>query len=110
MPKTLKISAEIPPDVEILTDFNSMGDDELKNFINLLGLAMNIDDLKFCQKYFREIEQRPPTITELKVIDTYWSDHCRHTKFTTTIDSVEIENSVIKRAFDEYLTFRNLTT
>lgn len=107
LPKTLKISAEIPPDVEILTDFNSMGDDELKNFINLRGLAMNIDDLKFCQKYFREIEQRPPTITELKVIDTYWSDHCRHTTFTTAIDSVEIENSVIKRAFDEYLTFRN---
>ena len=103
LPKTLKISAEIPPDVEILTNFNRMGDDELKNFINLRGLAMNLDDLKFCQKYFRETEQRPPTITEIKVIDTYWSDHCRHTTFTTAIDSVEIESDVIQRAFDEYL-------
>jgi len=103
IPATLKISAEIPPDVEILADFNSFNDDELKNFINLRGLAMNIDDLKFCQKYFREIEQRPPTITELKVIDTYWSDHCRHTTFTTAIDEISIESAVIQRAFDEYL-------
>ena len=107
IPATLKISAEIPPDVEILSDFNSLGDDELKNFINLRGLAMNIDDLKFCQKYFRETEQRPPTITEIKVIDTYWSDHCRHTTFTTAIDSVEIESDVIRRAFDEYLSVRD---
>lgn len=103
MPTTLKISAEIPPDVEILADFNSFNDAELKNFINMRGLAMNIDDLKFCQKYFREIEQRPPTITELKVIDTYWSDHCRHTTFTTAIDEISIESAVIQRAFDEYL-------
>ena len=103
IPATLKISAEIPPDVEILADFNSFNADELKNFINLRGLAMNIDDLKFCQKYFREIEQRPPTITELKVIDTYWSDHCRHTTFTTAIDEISIESAVIQRAFDEYL-------
>ncbi|MBQ3444858.1 MAG: phosphoribosylformylglycinamidine synthase [Selenomonadaceae bacterium] len=107
IPATLKFSAEIPPDVEILSDFNSLGDDELKNFINLRGLAMNIDDLKFCQKYFRETEQRPPTITEIKVIDTYWSDHCRHTTFTTAIDSVEIESDVIRRAFDEYLSVRD---
>ena len=103
IPATLKISAEIPPDVEILRDFNSLGDDELKNFINLRGLAMNIDDLKFCQKYFRDTEQRPPTITEIKVIDTYWSDHCRHTTFTTAIDEISIESAVIQRAFDEYL-------
>jgi len=107
IPATLKISAEIPPDVEILSDFNSLGDNELKNFINLRGLAMNLDDLKFCQKYFRETEQRPPTITEIKVIDTYWSDHCRHTTFTTAIDSVEIESDVIRRAFDEYLAIRD---
>ena len=103
LPKTLKISAEIPPDVEILSDFNGFDDAALKNFISERGLAMNLDDLKFCQKYFRETEQRPPTITELKVIDTYWSDHCRHTTFTTAIDSVEIESAVIRRAFDEYL-------
>ena len=103
VPETLKISAEIPPDVEILHDFNGFDDIQLKNFLVERGLAMNLDDLKFCQRYFRENERRPPTITELKVIDTYWSDHCRHTTFTTAIDSVEIENSVIKRAFDEYL-------
>lgn len=103
IPATLKISAEIPPGVEILADFNSLNDAELKNFINLRGLAMNIDDLKFCQKYFRDTEQRPPTITELKVIDTYWSDHCRHTTFTTAIDEISIESAVIQRAFDEYL-------
>ena len=107
LPATLKISAETPPDVEILNDFNDFDDTALKNFINLRGLAMNIDDLKFCQKYFRDTEQRSPTITELKVIDTYWSDHCRHTTFTTAIDSVEIESAVIRRAFDEYLAVRD---
>ena len=107
LPKTLKISAEIPPDVEILSDFNDFDDAELKNFISERGLAMNLDDLRFCQKYFRETERRPPTITELKVIDTYWSDHCRHTTFTTAIDSVEIESVVIQRAFDEYLAVRD---
>ena len=107
LPKTLKISAEIPPDVEILADFNGFNDAELKNFISERGLAMNLDDLKFCQKYFREIEHRSPTITEIKVIDTYWSDHCRHTTFTTAIDSVEIESAVIQRAFDEYLAVRD---
>ena len=107
LPKTLKISAEIPPDVEILSNFNAMNDSALKNFISERGLAMNLDDLRFCQKYFRETEQRPPTITELKVIDTYWSDHCRHTTFTTAIDSVEIESAVIQCAFDEYLSVRD---
>ncbi len=107
LPKTLKISTETPPDVEILNNFNNLNDAELKNFLNLRSLAMNLDDLKFCQKYFRDIEQRPPTITELKVIDTYWSDHCRHTTFTTAIDSVEIESDVIQRAFKEYLAVHN---
>lgn len=107
LPATLKISTETPPDVEILNNFNDMSDFELKNFLSERGLAMNLDDLKFCQKYFGETEKRPPTITELKVIDTYWSDHCRHTTFTTAIDSVEIESAVIQRAFDEYLAVRN---
>ncbi|MBR2520092.1 MAG: phosphoribosylformylglycinamidine synthase [Selenomonadaceae bacterium] len=103
LPATLKVSAEIPADVEILNDFNDFDDAALKNFLSERGLAMNLDDLKFCQKYFRDDERRPPTITEIKVIDTYWSDHCRHTTFTTAIDSVEIESEVIRRAFDEYL-------
>ena len=109
LPKTLKISAEILPNVEILSDFNDFDDAALKNFINLRGLAMNLDDLKFCQKYFRETEKRSPTITELKVIDTYWSDHCRHTTFTTAIDGVTFDAGaeVVERAFKEYLAVRN---
>lgn len=109
LPATLKITADIPPDVEVLETFNDMSDAELREFINLRGLAMNLDDLKFCQKYFRETEHRPPTITELKVIDTYWSDHCRHTTFTTAIDNVTFDAGaeVIERAFKEYLAVHN---
>ncbi len=109
LPATLKITAAAPPDVETLSDFNTMDDAELADFLNLRGLAMNLDDLKFCQSYFRDTERRPPTITELKVIDTYWSDHCRHTTFTTAIDSVTFDAgaAVIERAFKEYLSVRN---
>ncbi|MCR5834581.1 MAG: phosphoribosylformylglycinamidine synthase [Selenomonadaceae bacterium] len=105
LPDTLTVKAETPPDVEILNDFNQSDDDALKKFLAERGLAMNLDDLKFCQKYFRDEEKRPPTLTELKVIDTYWSDHCRHTTFTTTIDSVNFDTDakVIRRAFLDYL-------
>ena len=108
LPATLKVVADVPSDVEILNDFNGFDDDALKNFLTERGLAMNLDDLKFCQKYFREVERRPPTITELKVIDTYWSDHCRHTTFTTTIDSVTFDAGakVVERAFKIYLAER----
>ncbi len=109
LPATLKISADAPPDVETLTDFNTLDDDALKKFLSLRGLAMNVDDLKFCQSYFRDTEHRPPTITELKVIDTYWSDHCRHTTFTTAIDGVTFDAGaeVVERAFKEYLAAHN---
>lgn len=109
LPKTLKLTAPPPPDVETLTTFNAMSDAELKEFLNLRGLAMNLDDLKFCQSYFRDTERRAPTITELKVIDTYWSDHCRHTTFTTAIDAVTFDAgaTVIERAFKEYLASHN---
>ena len=109
IPATLKISAETPPDVEVLKNFNDLDDAGLKKFLSERGLAMNLDDLKFCQKYFRDTENRPPTITELKVIDTYWSDHCRHTTFTTAIDDVTFEAGaeVIERAFKKYLAVHN---
>ncbi|MBE8954011.1 MAG: phosphoribosylformylglycinamidine synthase, partial [Quinella sp. 1Q7] len=109
LPTTLKISAAAPPDVETLKNFNGMDDDALKKFLSARGLAMNLDDLKFCQKYFRDEEQRPPTITELKVIDTYWSDHCRHTTFTTAIDSVTFDAGAeaVERAFKNYLAAHN---
>lgn len=110
LPRTLKDSAAEVADVEILDDFNSLTDDELKNFLRERGFAMSFDDLKFCQKYFRDDENRPPTITELKVIDTYWSDHCRHTTFTTAIDNVTFDggrySAEIQNTFRQYLDAR----
>ncbi|MBR6012283.1 MAG: phosphoribosylformylglycinamidine synthase [Selenomonadaceae bacterium] len=110
LPKTLKLSAEIPADVEIISDFNNFSDEDLKKFLSERGFAMSFDDLKFCQKYFRE-KNRPPTITELKVIDTYWSDHCRHTTFNTVVDEVTFADGKYKTEFEEtyknYLAERN---
>ncbi len=107
LPKTLKDIFGAVEDVEILEGFNNFNDDELKNFLSTRGFAMSFDDLKFCQKYFGEEEKRPPTITELKVIDTYWSDHCRHTTFTTAIDNVTFDGgkygAEIENTFKNYL-------
>ena len=106
-PSTLAMAMEEPPDVEVLSDFNDYPETKLASFLVTHGLAMNLDDLVFCQGYFRDIEQRPPTITELRVIDTYWSDHCRHTTFTTAIDHVTFEDGVyrpaIETAYEKYL-------
>lgn len=88
-PETLNLAAEVPADVAILTGFTQKSRQELQAFMDQTGLAMNFADLEFCQKYFRDEEQRDPTITEIKVIDTYWSDHCRHTTFFTKVDQVE---------------------
>ncbi len=99
---TLQISYNIPKSVEIIDDFNNMNEQQLVNFIDSYGLAMDVDDIKFCQNYFKDVEHRPPTITEIKVIDTYWSDHCRHTTFLTKIDNIKISDSEIAKAFDEY--------
>ena len=110
LPETLKDFVEEIDDVEILKDFNNFTDAELKTFLSERGFAMSFDDLKFCQKYFRYEEKRPPTITELKVIDTYWSDHCRHTTFTTAIDSVTFESGTysaeIEKTYKNYLEYR----
>jgi phosphoribosylformylglycinamidine synthase len=99
-PSTLAMAMEEPPDVEVLSDFNDYPETKLASFLVTHGLAMNLDDLVFCQGYFRDIEQRPPTITELRVIDTYWSDHCRHTTFTTAIDHVTFEDGVYRPAIE----------
>jgi len=111
LPETLKLVAENPPDVEIIYDFNNFSDEALKKFLADRNFAMSFEDLKFCRKYFSEEEKRPPTITELKVIDTYWSDHCRHTTFNTAIDSVTIEDSIYRTEFEktflEYLADKN---
>ena len=105
LPETLKISIPEPADVEILEGFNALDQDGLKEFIASHGLAMDLADLTFCQQYFTT-EQRDPTITEIRVIDTYWSDHCRHTTFNTGITGVQIDDDLVKAAFEKYLSMR----
>lgn len=105
MPDTLKTEYEIPTEVETITEFNELTEDGLRQFIADRGLAMDIDDITVCQEYFRK-EGRAPTVTEIKMIDTYWSDHCRHTTFQTTIDSVTFEDELIKKTYNEYLEAR----
>ncbi len=104
--ETLKTVYDIPETVETLDGFINLSRDELADFINQYGLAMDIDDIAFCQEYFVS-EKRDPTITEIRMIDTYWSDHCRHTTFLTTIDSVKFEDKLLQDAYDEYLATRD---
>ena len=104
-PQTLKINYDIPTTVETLEGFCALSREELSAFIGRYGLAMDLDDIAFCQDYFRS-EGREPTLTEIRMIDTYWSDHCRHTTFTTTIDKVSFEDAVIQRAYEEYVSTR----
>lgn len=104
-PCTLKEKYKIPKTVKMLKGFINLNDKELFDFIKSYDLAMDFDDLKFCREYFLS-EQRNPTITEIKVIDTYWSDHCRHTTFLTIIDNVEFEDELLQKTYKEYLTIR----
>jgi phosphoribosylformylglycinamidine synthase len=102
---TLKEHYEIPGDVPILTGFRDMEDKDLADFLSRYGLAMDQADLAFCRDYFRS-EGRDPSLTEIRMIDTYWSDHCRHTTFLTRIKSVTIEDSRVGKAFQSYLNMR----
>ena len=104
-PETLKAEYEIPTEVMTVEGFTELDENGLSDYIKQNGLAMDLGDITFVQDYFRN-EKRNPTITEIKVIDTYWSDHCRHTTFLTTIDNVEFEDSLIKSAYDEYMADR----
>ena len=104
---TLASEYDIPTEVETLTNFIYLDEVELSNFITKYGLAMDLDDIKFCQKYFKETEKRDPTITEIRMIDTYWSDHCRHTTFSTIIDEANINADYIQKTYDEYINVRN---
>ena len=103
---TLATEYDIPTEVATLENFIYLGEAELVDFISKYGLAMDLDDIKFCQKYFKETEKRDPTITEIRMIDTYWSDHCRHTTFSTIIDNAEINADYIKKTYNEYLNAR----
>ena len=107
-PETLEQKYDIPEEVETLIGFTHMTDDMLGGYIKDMGLAMDEADLAMCRDYFRDTEHREPTITELKMIDTYWSDHCRHTTFGTVIDDVKFEDEVLQNAFDDYIKTREL--
>ena len=104
-PETLKIQYDIPTEVKTLEGFISLDRAGLEAFVKEYGLAMDADDIAFCQQYFLS-EKRDPTITEIRMIDTYWSDHCRHTTFQTVIDEVRFEDPLLQGAFEEYLAIR----
>ena len=105
-PDSLDMEIEAPDDVEVIEGFTEWSENKLGAFMAARGFAMSFEDLKFCQSYFRDMEHRDPTITEIRVIDTYWSDHCRHTTFTTAIDRVDIEQGdyspAIVKAYRQY--------
>ena len=107
--KELASISNMPKDVQVLNGFTKKTIAELEEFHNDLGLAMSIDDIAMIQEYFKE-EKRDPSITEIKVIDTYWSDHCRHTTFSTVLEDIHIEEGTytepIKKSYEEYLKSR----
>lgn len=107
---TLEMPWEQPADVPTVKNFDTMDDASLKELSAHMGLAMSFEDLKFCQEYFHNEEKRDPTITEIRVIDTYWSDHCRHTTFMTELTDIAFENgkftAPIQRAYEAYKTTR----
>ncbi len=109
-PSTLHEEYPMPNDVATVNNFINKSKEELEEYRIETGLAMSSEDLLFCQDYFKNIEKRNPTITEIKVIDTYWSDHCRHTTFSTVIENIEFENGKIteeiKKTYDQYINIR----
>ena len=105
-PATLKVEYAIPTTVASVTGFIHMDEAALSALLANMGLAMDLDDLKFLQAYFRDEEKRDPTITEVRMVDTYWSDHCRHTTFLTEIDGTKIDDPMVQDAFDRYLAAR----
>ena len=102
---TLRQSYPEPADVEVLDGFLELDDKGLQAMIDDLGLAMDLADITFCQSYFTG-EGRVPTITEIRMIDTYWSDHCRHTTFGTTLEHLQFDDKVVAAAFERYLEMR----
>ena len=104
--ETLESVYDVPADVAVLDGFNELDEDGLAAFIEKYGLAMDRDDLRFTRDYFRK-EGRAPTMTEIKMIDTYWSDHCRHTTFLTTIDSVKFDDPLLEAAYERYKSIRH---
>lgn len=110
-PESLEMVINPPEDVRLIPGFTGMALRDLESLHSKMGLAMSVEDLKFCQDYFQDTEKRDPTVTEIRVIDTYWSDHCRHTTFLTAIEDVNIEpggfNVPVETAFRAYQSSRD---
>ncbi|MFR4406309.1 MAG: AIR synthase-related protein [Anaerovoracaceae bacterium] len=109
-PENLEMEQTEPEDVASIEGFTDMTEPELEAYRKEMGFAMSAEDIKFVQEYYRDTEKRQPTVTEIKVIDTYWSDHCRHTTFNTALYDIEFEESpygsIVKEAFERYLDMR----
>ncbi len=105
LPETLKSDYAVPTAVKTLEGFRELDQEGLSTMIRDYGLAMDLADIAFCQSYFRQ-EQRDPTITELRMIDTYWSDHCRHTTFHTILDSAVFQDPELQKTYEDYLALR----
>ena len=106
LPETLAVEYAAPQTVATVEGFITLDEKGLSDLLDTLGLAMDLDDLKFLQNYFRNEEHRDPTITEIRVVDTYWSDHCRHTTFSTHLDSIQIHDQAVADAYQRYLDAR----
>lgn len=104
-PQTLVLKYNIPESVATLDGFTALDNNGLAEFVSKYGLAMDTDDIKFCQDYFKS-EHRDPTMTEIRMIDTYWSDHCRHTTFLTHIDGAVFEDELLQSEYNDYLAMR----
>ncbi len=102
-PESLDMKADIPADVAVVEGFTEWNDVQMQEYFSSMGFAMTLSDLKFCRDYFRDGEHRDPTVTELRVIDTYWSDHCRHTTFLTRLENIEIEKTELSKTIEDAL-------
>lgn len=111
IPESLDIKADVPADIVRITGFIAKNDDEIAEYHSSMGFAMSVADLCMIRDYFRDDENRDPSLTELKVIDTYWSDHCRHTTFATQLDEIKIDegkySKAIEKALEEYFEVRS---
>ena len=105
-PETLAENLTEPKPVASVDGFTAMDEAALSALLSAMGLAMDLDDLKMLQAYFRDEEHRDPTVTEVRVVDTYWSDHCRHTTFSTHLDEITINDPAVKGAYERYLAAR----
>ena len=106
LPATLAVEHSVPAPVATIEGFTAMDRAALSDLLDNMGLAMDVDDLSFLQAYFRDEEKRNPTVTEIRVVDTYWSDHCRHTTFSTHFDNVVIHDPAVAEAYERYLEAR----